>query len=119
MLTPLEMAKIAIKALDEKKGTEIKLLRTEDVTILANYFVICTATSTTHVKTLADEVSKALEDQGETLLRTEGSRGGGWILIDFGCVIIHVFLDETRKFYALERLWSDAEEVDISNLLSD
>ena len=117
MLTPLEVAQTAVKTLDAKKGLDIKLLKTEGITVLANYFVICTATSTTHVKTLADEVSHALELLGEKTLRTEGYRGGGWTLIDFGCVIVHVFVDETRKFYNLERLWADAESVDISGII--
>ena len=118
MLTPKEIAEYSIEALDSKKGQEIKLLRTRDVTILADYFVICTASSTTQLKTLSDEVEKLLKQHGEVPLRREGSRIGGWILLDFACVVVHLFLKEAREFYTLERLWSDAEVIDISSILS-
>ena len=114
MLTPKEIAETAIKALDNKKAQSIKLLRTYDVTILADYFIICTASSTTHLKTLSDEVEKALKQVGEAPLRREGHRNGGWVLLDFACVIVHLFLQEAREFYTLERLWNDAEDIDIS-----
>ena len=63
-------------------------------------------------------MEKALEEQGERALRTEGYHGGGWVLVDFGCLVLHIFTDETRKFYNLEHLWGDAPEVDISGLLT-
>ena len=119
MLTPKEMADIAVKTLDAKKASEIKVLETRDVTVLADYFILCTATSTTHIKTLSDEIDKALSDEGEPPIRTEGYRGGGWVLVDFGCLVVHIFTDETRKFYNLEHLWGDAPQVDISALLSE
>lgn len=118
MLTPTEMAETAVRALDSKKAENIKLLKTRDVTILADYFVICTANSTTQIKTLSDEVEKALEEKGERPLRREGYRNGGWVLVDFGCVVVHIFMDEVRKFYSLEHLWSDAEDVDVSGLIA-
>ena len=116
MLKPDEIAKLTVTALDSKKAQDIKLLRTTDVTILADYFVICTATSTTQLKTLSDEVEKVLEENGERALRREGHRAGGWVLIDFACVVVHLFLKDARDFYMLERLWSDAEEIDIEGL---
>ena len=111
MLAPKEVAKFVVDALDEKNAKDIKVLKTEDLTVLANYFVICTATSSTHIKTLSDMVEHALEEQGEPPRRREGYRDGGWVLIDFGCVVVHLFLEEIREFYNLERLWGDAEEV--------
>ena len=117
MMTPKEIAELIVKTLDGKKARDIKLLRTADVTVLADYFVICTANSTTHIKTLADETEHVLEMHGETKLHREGYRSGGWVLLDYGCVVVHLFMDETRKFYNLERLWADAEEVDISGLI--
>jgi len=111
MMTPKEVAKCIVEALDEKSAKDIKVLKTEDLTVLANYFVICTATSTTHIKTLADAVEHALEAKGEPPRRREGYRDGGWVLIDFGCVIVHLFLQDIREFYNLERLWGDAEVV--------
>ena len=117
MLNPKEIARLAVNALDGKKAKDIKLLRTRDITILADYFVICTANSTTQLKTLADEVEKTLKENGEMPLRREGHRNGGWVLLDFGCVIVHLFLKDIRDFYTLERLWSDAEDIDISNMI--
>lgn len=117
MLTPENVAQAAVKALNSKMARDIKLLKTEKLTVLSNYFVICTATSTTQIKTLSDEVEKQLTELGEPPLRREGFRSGGWVIIDFGCVLVHIFLDETREFYGLERLWSDAEEIDISALV--
>lgn len=119
MLTPLEVAQEAVKVLDAKKAIDIKMLETHDITVLADYFIICTASSITHVKSLSDEVEKILKEKGEPPLRTEGYRSGGWILVDFGCVVIHIFLDETRKFYNLEHLWGDAPQVDISQFLTE
>ena len=103
---------LVISALESKKANDIVALRTTDVTILADYFIICTATSTTHLKTLSDEVEKILKENGEMPGRREGQRSGGWVLLDFACVIVHLFLKETRDFYTLERLWSDAERVE-------
>jgi len=117
MLTPSEIAGFAVNALDNKKAKEIKLLRTSEITILADYFIICTAGSSTHLKTLSDEVERALKTNGEIPLRREGHRSGGWVLIDFGCVVVHLFLREERDFYTLERLWGDAEDVDISGMI--
>ncbi len=115
MLTPKEVAAAAVKTLDAKQAKDITLLRTADVTVLADYFVICTATSSTHVKTLTDEVDRVLSDMGEPPMRREGYRGG-WILLDFGCVIVHIFQQDMREFYNLEHLWNDAEEVPLSSL---
>jgi ribosome-associated protein len=113
------MAELAVKALDNRKAADIKLLKIEDLTVLANYFIICTATSTTHMKTLADEVDKVLSENGEPSRKVEGDRIGGWVLVDFGCLVVHVFLKDTREFYSLEHLWADAPEIDISGYLTD
>ena len=116
MLTSAEIAAIAAKALDDKKARDIKVLKTDKQTVLADYFVICNGTSSTHIKALVDEVDKQLSEAGEPPIRREGLRSDIWVLMDFGCVIVHVFTDAARKFYNLERLWSDAEEVDPSSL---
>lgn len=117
MLSPKDIAELAVKTIDGKKAHDIKLLRTTDVTVLADYFVICTATSTTQIKTLADEVEAVLEAHGEAKLHREGHRGGDWVLIDFGCVVVHLFMEEARQFYNLERLWANAEEVAIDSII--
>ncbi|MDR0838253.1 MAG: ribosome silencing factor [Oscillospiraceae bacterium] len=119
MLTPFEMAEIAVRALDAKKAQDIKVLKTREITVLADYFIICTASSTTQIKTLSDEVDKALRDRGEPVPRTEGYRSGGWVLVDFGAVVIHLFLQDLREFYSLERLWGDAETVDIKEWVTE
>lgn len=116
MLTSEQIAGIAAKALDDKKARDVKVLCTKDQTVLADYFVICNGTSSTHIKALVDEVDKQLSEAGEPPIRREGLRSDIWVLMDFGCVIVHVFTDEARKFYNLERLWNDAQEVDIATL---
>lgn len=116
-MTSYEMAVGLAKALDSKKGLNIKVLKTQELTTLADYFVLCTATSTTQVKAMSDACEEAMEQQGETVHHIEGHRDGAWLLMDFSCVIVHVFTDEARKFYDLERLWADAQEVDLPEIL--
>ena len=117
MLAPKEIAIAVTKALDEKKGMDIKLLKIDKVSSLADYFLICTGTSNTHVKTLCDYAEYTLEELGETMLGREGHRGNSWELLDYGTIVIHVFTNEAREFYGLERLWADAENIDLSNIL--
>ena len=117
MLPSRELAEIAVKALDSKKGKEIRLIRIDKITTLAEYFVICTGTSNTQINALCDAVEKELIEKGEEPLHREGYRGGTWVLLDYGCVVVHVFNDEARKFYSLEHLWADGEEVDLSAIL--
>ena len=118
MLTAKEVALEVTKALDEKKGIDIKLLRIEKISSLADYFLICTGTSNTHVKTLCDYAEYTMVDQlGEPMLGREGHRGNSWELLDFGSVVVHVFTEEARKFYDLERLWADAEVVDLEGIV--
>ena len=117
MLTAKEVAYEVTKALDSKKGMDIRLLRINDVSSLADYFLICTGTSNTHVKTLCDYAEDTLEQLGEPMLGREGHRGNSWELLDFGSIVVHVFTQEAREFYALERLWADAEQVDIRDIV--
>ena len=117
MLPSRELAEIAVKALDSKKGKEIRLIRIDKITTLAEYIVICTGTSNTQINALCDAVEKELTEKGEEPLHREGYRGGTWVLLDYGCVVVHVFNDEARKFYSLEHLWADGEEVDLSAIL--
>ena len=118
MLKSKEMALIAAKALDAKKGKDIKVLEIEAITTLADYFVICTGGSNTQINALCDEVEKALSEAGEEPLHREGHRGGTWVLLDYGCIAVHVFNAEAREFYSLEDLWADGKEVDLSGALS-
>ena len=115
--SPLEIAKALVHVLDMKKGREIKLLHIADHTIIADYFVICGGTSNTNVRALAGEVEYKLGQAGVEALRMDGYTEGEWVAVDFGCVIVHIMNRENRDFYKLEKLWSDAESVDISVIL--
>lgn len=117
MLTAKEVAIIATKALDSRKGQNIKLLKIADISTLAEYFLICTGTSNTHVKTLCDAAEYALDQAGEKLLGREGHRGNTWELLDYGCLVVHVFTEDARNFYDLERLWADAEQINLSDIV--
>ena len=114
---PLEIAKTLVHVLDMKKGRDIKLLRIADHTIIADYFVICGGTSNTNVRALAGEAEYKLGLCGVAPLRMDGYSEGEWIAVDFGSVIVHVMNRENRDFYKLEKLWSDAEDVDISEII--
>ncbi|MDD6188044.1 MAG: ribosome silencing factor [Clostridiales bacterium] len=116
MLSTKEVMENIVRALDSKKAKNITVLQTGNITVLADYFVICTAGSTSQIKSLSDEAGRKLTELDEAPRRVEGYRDGGWVLMDFGCVIVHIFLEEARSFYDLERLWSDAPEVDIAYL---
>ena len=111
MLAPKEIAYAVTKALDEKKGINIKLLKIDRVSSLADYFL------NTHVKTLCDFAEYTLTEMGESMLGREGHRGNAWELLDFGTIVVHVFTDEARKFYDLERLWADAEQIDLKDII--
>ncbi|MBE6975814.1 MAG: ribosome silencing factor [Ruminococcaceae bacterium] len=119
MLTAKEVAYEVTKALDAKKGMNIKLLRINDVSSIADYFLICTGTSSTHVKTLCDYAEYTLDQLGEPMLGREGHRGNSWELLDYGSIVVHVFTEEAREFYDLERLWADAENVDLKDIIID
>ena len=110
-MTDREELEIAVKALDSRKAKNITALKVEDLTILANYFIIASATSTTQVKALADEVEYQLGEKGVK------PKSQTWIVLDYYDIIVHVFLEETRDFYQLERLWADGTPVDISDLV--
>lgn len=120
MKTPKELALMAAKALSDKKGKEIQVLEISDLTTLADYFVICTGSSNTQINALVDSVEKALTEQaGEEPLHREGYRGGTWVLLDYGCIAVHVFNGEARSFYDLERLWRDGKNVDLTGIIDE
>lgn len=119
MRTAKEVAAIAAKALDSKKGIDLRLIEISDISTLADYFLICTASSNTHVRTLCDAVEEAMDEAGEPMVGREGHRGGTWVVLDFGCVAVHVFTEETRAFYDLERLWQDGKQVSMISLLNE
>ena len=112
-----ELALLAARALSDKKGKEIQVLEIGELTTLADYFVICTATSTTQIKAMSDACEEAMEKQGETVHHIEGHRGGTWVLMDFSSVVVHIFNAEAREFYGLERLWRDGTPVDLTGVV--
>ncbi|MGM9593759.1 MAG: ribosome silencing factor [Candidatus Onthomonas sp.] len=113
------LAEAIVRALDSKRAQKIEMIHVSDVTILADYFILCTATSTTQIRTLSDLCEEAGEQLGEELHHKEGERESGWVLLDFSTVVVHIFLPEQREFYNLERLWSDGTEVDLAGLLEE
>lgn len=113
----LEILKIAANALNDKKAINIKAIKIGDLTVLTDYFLLATATSSTHVRSLSEEVEFKLEENGIRPLRVEG-KSTGWILLDFGTVIVHVFTRDSREFYGLDQMWADGEEVELSNMLN-
>ena len=97
-----------ISILEDKKARDVVAIDVDNVTVIADSFIICNGTSTTHIKSLADEVEKVLKEK-ESILpsHTEGYNSARWILMDYGDVIVHIFHEEDRKFYDIERLWTD------------
>lgn len=114
-----EKLKLIVKTLDKKKASDIKVIRVNDLTILADYFVIVTGTSSTQVKALADEVDYVLGDKGIEPLKVEGYQSSNWIVLDYNDVVVHVFYKDTRDFYSLDKLWSDGEEINIDEILEE
>ena len=112
-----EQSILTAKAISSKKGLNIKLIEIGDISSLADYMVIATGTSSTHVKAIADEVEYQLDEAGISVSHIEGYRSNSWILLDYVDVIVHIFPDEAREFYDLERLWQDGKEIDISDIV--
>ena len=113
----LDIVKKAVKALDDKKANNIEVIKIDELTIVADYFIIATANSNTHVRALADEVEYQLEEAGFMPDHIEG-RSTGWVLLEYAGVFVHVFLEESRNYYNLERLWEDGTKIDVSQFLN-
>ena len=116
-MTDNEILKIAVKAIDSKRGENIRIIKIDELTVIADYFIIANGSSSTQVKALADEVEFKLSEAGLEPHRTEGYQGANWIVLDYIDVVIHIFHKETRDFYDLERLWQDGVEVDPQEFL--
>ncbi|MFP4496796.1 MAG: ribosome silencing factor [Vulcanimicrobiota bacterium] len=95
----------------EKKGQDVTLIKMDEKTIICDYFVIVTGSSRTHNKAIAEHIAQALKDEGMNERKYQGKDDGGWILLDYGSVVVHVFLENLREFYNLEKLWKDGEIV--------
>lgn len=118
MTDPKVLVREIAKVLDEKKAMDIVAIETEEVTIVSDFFVIASGTSNTHTKSLADDVEYEIKERlGIAPEHIEG-RATGWILLDYGTVIVHLFQGETREYYNLERLWADASVMDLSDIIT-
>ena len=113
----LKMAQLAVKALDDRKGIDIKVIDISKVSTVADYFIIASGNSKSQVTTLVDTVEEFLGKEGYDPKQREGYVTGSWVLLDFGDIVVHVFDKEYRHFYDLERIWRDGVEVDIDELL--
>lgn len=115
-LTGKEILKEAVKILNGRKAEDIKAIDIAGISILADYFLIASGSSTTQVRALAEELEFKLSEIGVEPLRVEGMQSSTWIILDYGSVVIHIFHRDTRSFYNLERLWADGREVELSKV---
>lgn len=116
MKNSTEMVKAAITALEDKKAEDIKVINISDVSVLADYFVIASGTNRSQVQAMVDNVDETLGRLGYEKKQTEGYDTANWILMDYSDIIVHVFDNENRQYYNLERIWRDGKEVDIQSL---
>ena len=110
-LEPAQLAKAAIDIASDKKASDILLLDIRDISTIADYFVICTGNNARQISAIGDALNDDLKKQGARLLYREGDPDTGWVLLDYGDIIIHVFAPKEREYYRLERLWSEAKTV--------
>lgn len=108
-----EMMEIAYRALEEKKGEDIKILDISGITVLADYFIIASGSNTSQIQAMIDHVQEELHKEGCDMKRLEGNRNSSWILMDYGDLVVHIFDKEDRLFYDLERIWSDGKQIQL------
>lgn len=110
-LLPEQVASLAAEAAEDKKARDVIILDIHDISVICDYFVICSGLSSTQVKAVAGNVEEKLEEHGIRKLRIEGFKEARWVLLDYGSVVVHVFQEQDREFYNLEHLWGDAKVV--------
>ncbi len=110
------MAKLAYEALADKKAQDIKIINIEEVSVLADYFIIASGSNRNQIQAMADNVEEVLHKAGYPVRQTEGYSTANWILMDFGDLIVHVFDSENRLFYDLERIWRDGKSITAEEL---
>ena len=115
-MNPLDIAKQVAGILDSKKAENIKVIEIDKISSLADYFILATGTGNTHVKSLADEVEEKLKGEGIYPAGVEGYRSNSWVLLDYHSIVVHIFTEEGRGFYDLDRLWVDGKQVEIDLL---
>lgn len=112
-MEPLELAKEISKILDEKKAQDIKCIHVTDVTVIADYIIIASATSNTQARALSDQIEFALESKGVTVSRVDGYSSSGWIVMDYASVLVNIFYSGARETYMLEKLWADGKDLNL------
>lgn len=115
-MTSKELAKLAVKALDDKKGEDITVIDISEVSVLADYFIIAGGSNRSQIQAMADNVDEMIGKNGGSLRQIEGYDTGNWVLLDFGDVIVHIFDRENRLFYDLERIWRDGKVIQADEL---
>jgi ribosome-associated protein len=111
LLDPAQMARAAADAASDKKASDVLLLDVREITTIADYFVICSGNNARQIQAIADAVDEALRAQGARPLNREGVADTGWLLLDFGDIIVHIFGPTEREYYRIERLWNEAKTV--------
>ena len=107
-MTSRGLALQAIKIAQDKKAKNVVFLNLKGISIITDYFLICSGDSSVHMQTIAKELKRKMEEKGVPLLNPSDFLNNSWILLDFGSIVVHIFSEETRQFYQLERLWADA-----------
>ena len=115
----LEMVRLACKAMDEKKALDIKVIDIHEVSVIADYFVIASASNQNQVQAMVDNADEMLDRAGYEAKQIEGTRNSSWVLMDYGDMIIHIFDEENRLFYDLERIWRDGKILDAQEFLAE
>jgi len=115
-MTIEETVKLAVSAIEEKKGEDIRIIDIQNVTVIADYFIIANGTNRSQIQAMSDELVDTLGRAGVVCRQTEGYQTANWILLDFGDIIVHLFDKENRLFYNLERIWRDGKEIDPESL---
>ncbi|MBR5543101.1 MAG: ribosome silencing factor [Oscillospiraceae bacterium] len=112
------MVEVAVRALDAKIAADINVLKIEEISTLSEYFIICTGTSNTHVGALRDAIEQKFDELDIPPHHVEG-HSGAWVLMDYGSIVIHIFTEEGRRFYQLDKVWADATPIPVSDMLSE
>ena len=112
-MTTQRKAQRAARAALDLKALDLVVLDVQGLSGVTDYFLVCSGRSTTHLKSITDAIREELKEDGVRPLHTEGTTDSGWILLDYGDVLMHVFLEDTRAYYALERLWGDAPSISV------
>jgi ribosome-associated protein len=115
-MTSKELAKIAVNALDDKKGEDITIIDISEISVLADYFIIAGGSNRSQIQAMADNVDECVSKNGGTLKQIEGYDAGNWVLLDFQDIIVHIFDKENRLFYDLERIWRDGKIIEVKDL---